>query len=76
MKNEKRTIWDSWQRAADYCITSPGIYKVAVLAVDIDGNQNTPECVDDHMYGLGKNWFSPQGNPISSEFVYYVHECI
>lgn len=75
MKTEKRTVWESWQLAADYCITIPDRFNVAILAVDIDGNQYTRECIDDHIYGMGKAWFSPQGNPAPSEFVYDLHEC-
>jgi hypothetical protein len=73
MKNEKRTIWDSWQRAADYCITSPGVYKVAILAVDIDKDTGTKECLNDHIYGKG-DWTSPPGYDVG--FDYNVHSCV
>jgi hypothetical protein len=61
------TIWYSWQQAANDYVWEQNKYKVAILAVDTDGNFNTRECVDDHIYGNGI-WYSPSGyNPV----IYY-----
>jgi hypothetical protein len=60
LKQGDYSIWESWQRAANYCIWEQNKYKVAILAVDIDKNTNTRECIDDHIYGKG-TWFSPPG---------------
>jgi hypothetical protein len=58
-----KSIWEAWKLAGEYCIHDPG-YSVGILAVDIDGNLNTKECIDDHIYGQGEMWYSPTGyNP-------------
>jgi hypothetical protein len=60
------TIKESWFYAADY--TQPGVYKnPAILAADIDGNLNTPDCIDDHIYGRGSS-INPPGDPISFKY--------
>ena len=60
---DPRSIWEAWKFAGDYCIHSPG-YSVGILAVDIDGNLNTKECIEDHIYAQGEIWYSPTGyNP-------------
>jgi hypothetical protein len=71
----RMSIWEAWKQAADDCVHASG-YRVAVLAVDIDGNPTTRECVDDHIYGQGKQWFSPQGKPNSDEFYYESYNCV
>jgi hypothetical protein len=63
------TIWESWKAATDYVVHSPG-YKVGILAVDIDGNTNTKECIDDHIYGQG-TWFSPPGYDVQFDQDFY-----
>lgn len=54
-----KTIWESWKLAGDFVIHYPG-FNVGILAVDIDGDLNTEECIADHIYGQG-TWFSPAG---------------
>lgn len=66
------TIWDSWKYATDSIIPWDG-YRVGILAVDIDGNTNTKECIDDHIYGHG-TWFSPSGYDV--QFDHEFHSCI
>ena len=66
LKNEY-SIWNAWIRASNDCVWEQNKYKVAILAVDTDGNFNTRECVDDHVYMNGI-WHSPSGyNPL----IYY-----
>jgi hypothetical protein len=66
---EGSTIWKSWKDATDSVIHFPG-YKVGILAVDIDGNTNTEECIDDHIYGHG-TWFSPPGYDVEFDQDFY-----
>jgi hypothetical protein len=66
---DEKTIWYSWKYATDYVIHFPD-YKVGILAVDIDGNTNTKECIDDHIYGQG-TWFSPPGYNVQFDEDFY-----
>jgi len=61
------SIWGSWKKAANDCVWEQNKYKVAILAVDIDKNPNTAECVDDHIYGKG-SWMSPPGYDLEFYF--------
>jgi hypothetical protein len=66
------TIWYAWRYAGQYC--APSYYEIAILAVDLDGNPSTRDCVDDHIYEKGQ-WISPMGNPELNNFVYYREYC-
>jgi hypothetical protein len=67
-----KNIWESWKYATDAVVHFPG-YKVGILAVDIDGNTNTKECIEDHIYGQG-TWFSPPGYNV--QFDKDFHNCL
>ena len=64
-----KTIWEAWKSAGDTIVHFPG-YNVGILAVDIDGNTNTKECIDDHIYGQG-TWFSPPGYNVEFDKDFY-----
>jgi len=66
------SIWEAWQYAGKTC--APSQYSVAIIAVDVDGNQYTRDCIDDHIYTKG-SWMSPMGNPSSNQFVYASEPC-
>ncbi len=68
------TIWDAWSAATDqYVFPNDGSLRSAILAADIDGDLNTPDCLDDHIYGYGSS-INPPGDPPG--FQYDVNLCM
>jgi hypothetical protein len=68
----QNSVWESWKLAANDCVWEQNKYRVAILAVDIDKDLNTPECINDRIYGKG-SWMSPPGYDL--EFKYDSVSC-
>jgi len=65
---EGETVWDAWSAATDqYVFPNDGSLRSAILAADIDGDLNTPDCLDDHIYGYGSS-INPPGDPPNFQY--------